>query len=54
VNQFESVHGDTVRKTGFWIGDGFPVSNVLIENVKLLFVSTDGVFKISFLFGESR
>ena len=50
LNQLESVHGDTVRKTSFWFGDGFPVSNVSIEKVKLLLVSTDGVFKMSFLF----
>ena len=54
LNQLESVQGETVRKTGFWFGKGFPVSNVSIEKVKLLFVSTDGVFKVSFLFWKSK
>ena len=54
VNQLGDDHGDTVRKTGFWLGDGFPVSRVSIEKVKLRLDLTDGVFNVSFLFWESR
>ena len=47
VNQLADDHGDTVRKTGFWLGDELPVSKVSIEKVKLRLDVTGGVLRIN-------